>query len=169
MQWVWRKRKLNSRLQLLPVAVLEFNLEVLKSFALRCHVFSPFSPISFWPHCYQFDNKYYKLDNNKKGKSLYMYVYVWWVLKTNSTRKRKSCWHKTSEKQIKFGLSFSFCSHSKFSLCNTNFFSNYVPGRENWWGLVVGEGCTKSPVCITWAWHCWGVVALITSVKMNFD
>lgn len=36
-----------------------------------------------------------------------MYVCVC-VLKTNSTRKRESCLHKTSEKQIKFGLSFSF-------------------------------------------------------------
>jgi len=38
-----------------------------------------------------------------------------------------------------------------------------------WEGGGFCEGCTKSTICISWAWHCWGVVALITSVKMNFD
>jgi len=94
------------------------------------------------------------------------------------TRKRESCLHKTSEKQIKFGLSFSFLFlpflTPSFSSATQIFLAITWRGKGFW--VVSGkggggfcEGCTKSTICISWAWHCWGVVALITSVKMNFD
>lgn len=102
------------------------QLEVFRIARTAPSCLSPFKPaFTLRLRYYQFDNKYCKLDNKRRRKSIYLYVCVC-VLKTNSTRKRESCLHKTSEKQIKFGLSFSFffflLPHSKFSLCNTNFF-----------------------------------------------
>lgn len=108
------------------------QLEVFRIARTAPSCLSPFKPaFTLRLRYYQFDNKYCKLDNKRRRKSIYLYVCVC-VLKTNSTRKRESCLHKTSEKQIKFGLSFSFfffvAPLQVFPLQHKFFFSNYMAG-----------------------------------------